>query len=119
MKMHIAQPNTCRPNGEAARPALNIRKADQSVELQFAVPGFRKDDLTVRVDGEDLVILGQPQPEDINGFVRREFRPFPFEKRFRLGERVAQDQILARVEDGILHITIGLTQPLHREIAVA
>lgn len=119
MKMMTTYPANCRQTASAIRPAMNIRKEDQAIELQFAVPGFRRDDLTINVEDGHLVITGTPRAEEVNGFVRREFRPAAFEKRFQLSERVNQDQIQARVEDGILHVTIGLVQPLRREIAVA
>lgn len=98
---------------------MNIREENQNIELQFVVPGFRREDLTIQVDDQHLVITGQPRQEEINGYVRREFRPAPFEKRFKLTDRVNQDTIQAKVEDGILHVTIGLIEPIRREIAVA
>lgn len=98
---------------------MNIREEDQAVELQFVIPGFKREDITIKVEDQHLVIAAEPKKEEINGYVRREFRPAAFEKRFKLSERVAQDAIQAKVEDGILHVTIGLIEPVRREIAVA
>jgi len=119
MKMMTFNPANCRPVSQTNRPAMNIRKEDQAIELQFTVPGFRREDLNIRVEDNHLVITGTPPAEEVNGFVRREFRPLAFEKKFKLGDRVATDAIQAKVEDGILHVTIGLTEPIRREIAVA
>lgn len=119
MKMHAYHPAQCRPAATSVRPAMNIREEDQTIELQFVVPGFKREDLTIRIEDQHLVITGTPKKEEINGFVRREFRPAAFEKRFKLSDRVAQDAIQAKVEDGILHVTIGLIEPIRREIAVA
>lgn len=117
--MHSYHPAQCRPAATSVRPAMNIREENQTIELQFVVPGFKREDLTIRVEDQHLVITGEPKQEEVNGFVRREFRPAAFEKRFKLSERVAQDAIQAKVEDGILHVTIGLIEPVRREIAVA
>ncbi len=117
--MNHHHPAQCRPVAATVRPAMNIREENQNIELQFVIPGFRREDLTIKVEDQHLIITGQPRKEEINGYVRREFRPAPFEKRFKLTDRVAQDAINAKVEDGILHVTIGLTEPIRREIAVA
>lgn len=119
MKMTSYPPAQCRPAAASVRPAMNVREENQTIELQFVIPGFRRDDITIQVEDQHLIIKGEPGKEEINGYVRREFRPAAFEKRFKLSDRVAQDAIEARVEDGILFVTVGLIEPVRREIAVA
>lgn len=80
MKMMTFNPANCRPVSQTNRPAMNIRKEDQAIELQFTVPGFRREDLNIRVEDNHLVITGTPPAEEVNGFVRREFRPWPLKK---------------------------------------
>jgi HSP20 family protein len=115
------QLSSCRPtHGRTARPAMNVLQAEDRIELQFAVPGFRKEQLGIRVEEGLLHVEGKADGETRSpGLVRREFGPIPFHKSFRLSERVDASAIQARVEDGVLTVTIGLKQPLRREIAVA
>lgn len=120
--MYSMQKATCQPATarQSPRPAMNIRQDENQLEIQFAVPGFRKDELTIRVEEQVLIVEGKPaNAPEVNGFVRREFRAAAFEHRIRLHDRIDGEAILARVEDGILHVTLGLKQPLRRDIAVA
>ncbi len=120
--MNNMQTSQCRPAvaRHTNRPAMNIRQDDQHLELQFAVPGFRKEELTIRVEDQVLIVEGKPAAADgTKQFVRREFRPLAFEQRLRLSDRIDADNIQANAEDGILHVTLGLKQPLRHDIAVA
>lgn len=119
--MYQQSVSPCRPTRAAtSRPAMNVLQGEDAITLQFAVPGFRKDQLGIRVEEGLLHVEGKPSGESApEGLIRREFGPVPFSKSFRLSERVDASAIQARVEDGILSVTIGLRQPRRREIAVA
>jgi HSP20 family molecular chaperone IbpA len=120
--MNNMQASQCRPAvaRQTNRPAMNIRQDDQHLELQFAVPGFRKEELTIRVEDQILIVEGKPAATDgTKPFVHREFRPLAFEQKLRLSERIEADTIQANAEDGVLRVTLGLKQPLRHEIAVA
>jgi HSP20 family protein len=111
----------CRPAVAAqTRPAMNILQGEDAITLQFAVPGFRKEQLGIRVEEGLLYVEGKPSTDPKpDGLIRCEFGPAAFTKSFRLSERVDATAIQARVEDGVLSVTLGLRQPLRREIAVA
>jgi len=102
------------------RPAMNIVREDEGIRLQLAVPGFRKEDLQLRVEEGHLVVEGKPETSiPTAGVLRREFAPAPFIRRFRLDERIEADTVEARVEHGILEIGLRFRQPVRHEIAVA
>lgn len=101
------------------RPAMNIVREETGIRLQFAVPGFRKEDLQLRVEEGHLVVEGKPETAPTGEIVRREFAPAPFVRRFRLDERIEAGTVEARVEHGILEIGLRFRQPVRHEIAVA
>lgn len=106
--------------GHSGRPAINILHGDNELRIQMAVPGYKKDQIIVRVEDQTLHIEGNaPTQTDAGAFARREFSIKPFKQSLQLGDRVDPTAIQARVEDGLLTITLGLLQPLRREIAVA
>ncbi len=113
-RIHSAQ------ESRAERPAMNIVREDKGIRLQFAVPGFRKEDLLLRVEEGHLIVEGKPADAAPAGeVVRREFSPAPFVRRFRLDERIEAGTVEARVEHGVLEIGLRFRQPVRHEIAVA
>lgn len=118
----LLTPHTCTRTayGHSGHPAINILQGANELLIQLAVPGYKKDQITVRVEDQTLHIEGNaPTQTDAGAFVRREFSIKPFKQSLKLGDRVDPSVIQARVEDGLLTITLGLHQPLRREIAVA
>ena len=118
MMMYRLAPHTNR-TAAAPRPAVNIRRENERIELQFVVPGLRREDLHIRIEDDHLVVTGTPDHQPTADFVRREFQPTAFEQRYKLGQKVDQSHIDAKVENGILTVTLGLVEPIRREIAVA
>lgn len=72
------------------------------VEIQFAVAGFKRDDIKVSVSGRNLYVEGDNQKrEDINSKFRCSFaRVIPVK------ESLDIDSIDVKLEDGILSISI-------------
>ena len=44
------------PSRAVARPAYDVREDDGQAVLQVALPGVRKEDLTITVEGQALVV---------------------------------------------------------------
>lgn len=103
----------------AARPMMNIQKTGEHLLLQFAVPGYRKEDLSIQVVEQELIVEGKASRREATGFVRREFAPANFRQSYRLGARIDREAIHAVVEDGVLTVTLGLVQPRRHEVAIA
>ncbi len=91
-------------------PAVNIRESDDSFFIEVAAPGMEKENFTVNLEGDQLVISSE-RKEEINenpgNYSRREFSYQSFQRTFRISEgSVNGDNIGARYTDGILEITL-------------
>lgn len=91
-----------------AIPPVNSIESDAAFIIQLSAPGFKKDDFKLEVDNDTLIISANAaEAEEVEGkFTRREFRPIPFKRTFKLPQTVNQDSINAVYEGGILNITL-------------
>lgn len=91
-------------------PSVNVQETADNYEVALAVPGMNKSDFTVTLDGNLLTIssLKERKEENDSGkYIRREFSYQSFQRSFELPKDVVDDQnINARYEHGILHLTI-------------
>ena len=101
-----------RPTQRAGFPPARIETSDEGARLIALVPGVPADALDVSVEG-DLVKLEarRPAPEAAEGesALRRE-RPFgEFQRSFRLPFEVDAEHVVARLENGVLELTLPRT----------
>jgi HSP20 family protein len=90
-------------------PAVNINETSKHFNLEFAAPGFTKDDFKVSVDGNVLTISAEKKEEKSEKnkkFTRKEFSFNSFTRSFRLPELVIADKIDAKYTNGILNLSI-------------
>ena len=103
------------PSTTPSYPPHNvIRFNDNEYSLQFAVAGFKKEDIDITVDKGALIITGQaaePQFEDGAGYVHKGIAGRKFKRSFTLPEYFEVDW--AGLEDGIL--SIGLVRNIPEE----
>ena len=96
----------------ASLPAVNVRETNDDFHIEVAAPGMKRDDFKVELDNNVLTISSQREEtrEDNNQngtYSRREFSYQSFQRSFSLPEsKVEGDKIVARYENGILHIAI-------------
>lgn len=121
MMNRMCMPMTRREfTAQTMRPAINISKDEQQICVQMALPGYRKEDLEIRIEQDTLHVEAKARTEEnMEQYIRREFGFRPFEKTFRLGENIDREAIHAEVTDGVLTIRIATLQPVKREIAIA
>ena len=89
-----------------------IDKGD-SYCLQADLPGFKKEDIHVDVDGNRLTISAERNYEDKEeqeGYIRRERSYGSYCRTFDISEIVA-DEITADYTDGVLTLNLPKTQP--------
>ncbi len=105
--------NRSNQNNGDALPAVNIRETATSYELEVAAPGMSKEDFKVELDKDTLIISAQKasESEDTEGtYTRREFNYQSMKRSFSLPQRMVEgDKIVAKYNDGILHITVPKT----------
>ena len=106
-------------------PAVNITEDKDAYQVSLAVPGMRKDDFKIDVDGNMLTISSEKEEtkeEKDKKFTRKEYSYSSFSRSFTLPEEVNQEKIDARYEDGVLKISLPRKEqakkPAAKHIAV-
>jgi HSP20 family protein len=90
-------------------PAVNIIESKNDFKLSFAVPGMKKDDFHIDVDGNMLTISSEKEEskeETDSKYTRKEFNYSSFTRSFSLPEDVSKDNIQATYTDGVLHLLL-------------
>lgn len=85
-------------------PPYNISKIDENLyKLDMAVTGFAKDEITVQVESDELVIVGKRAPSDNEPeYLHRGLALRDFERKFTLVEHMKVKS--AEIQNGILSV---------------
>jgi len=93
-------------------PAINVIETEKEYEVELAAPGLSKEDFRVHVDSDNnLHIEMEKKSENKEGhkhgrFLRREFSYEKFQQTLLLPDDVDAEKIEAKVEKGILQVTL-------------
>jgi molecular chaperone IbpA len=92
-------------------PPYNVIKHDEnSFEIEVAVAGFDREDITVEVDQNQLVIKGQrTKDDDASKYVYRGLAARDFERSFTLAEHIIVGD--AELTNGILRVKLTREVP--------
>ena len=105
-------------------PAVNICETNDNYELEFNVPGRKKEDFKITVDKNILTVSfekTEEQKEEKKQFIKREFITQSFKRSFTLDEKIDAEKIDAKYESGILMLTLPKKEELKvvpKEISV-
>lgn len=97
---------------QAVMPAVNVKETDTAFMLEVAVPGMKKDDFNIELDGNTLTISSESKIEkeetsEDEKYTRKEFSYSSFRRAFTLPEdELDTENISAGYEDGILKVTL-------------
>ncbi|KAK9806755.1 hypothetical protein WJX72_001595 [[Myrmecia] bisecta] len=99
---------------DVSRLAMNvdIREDDKNYYITADMPGLRKEDIKIRIDGNNvLTITGERREErderDDQGNVQRVTRVVgSYMRQFQLPDDIDPDSIQARVENGVLRLVV-------------
>ena len=105
---------------KATCPAINVIETPEAYELELAAPGMTKEDFQVHLDEEgDLVIKMEKKADEKEQhkghFLRREFSYTKFQQTMLLPEDADRESITAKVENGVLSVTIGKIRKVEPE----
>ena len=101
----------------ASRPAVNMRKSEELVELFLALPGIKKDAIDLNVE-DGILLITTHEVEDSENYIRRGFDYSGMEWKFQLPAKTQLDDIEAGMDNGVL--TVKLPQNIiKKEIQVA
>lgn len=95
-------------------PAMNVYREGQDLVAELAVPGVRKEDVEVRLEGETLTLSGHTETRSEvreEDMLRREMFAGRFSRSMRLPGNVSPEQIRAECKDGILRVRMPLREP--------
>jgi len=111
---------------QGSYPKCNVLNFDDRVEIEAAIPGLTKEDVSVEVvDGVLTIKAESNQRADVEDsqYVKREVKRSAFARSFRLGDNLVENNITGAFENGILTITLPKvlptdTQPEVRKIEI-
>lgn len=96
-----------KPERRSILPACGIYGDESSMVLRVEMPGVHKDDIDIRIDGDQLSITGRVSEEASNGtWLLRERRRGDFERSFTIDNTIDRDHIDAVYERGIMTLTL-------------
>jgi len=105
-------------------PAVNVAETKEGFQVEFAVPGFNKDEFKINVEKDLLTVSGEHKAEDLEEskkYSRKEFSYSSFKRSFTLPETVDVNKIEANYKDGVLSLLVGKKEeekPVIKEIAI-
>jgi len=87
-------------------PATNIKKGDTLYEMEVRIPGFKKSEISVSLNGGVLSISAEKSKTNFpaNEYVLQEFDTDLVERKFKLSEDISKEKIDAVYENGILKL---------------
>ena len=106
-------------------PAVNITEHKNEYRVSLAVPGLKKDDFNIAVEGNMLTISSEKEEnkeEKDERFTRKEYNYSSFSRSFTLPEQINREKIEAKYEDGVLKLSLPskaqAKMPSAKQIAV-
>ncbi|MBQ7423072.1 MAG: Hsp20/alpha crystallin family protein [Prevotella sp.] len=111
------------PKANATAPAINVIESDKDYTVELAAPGLKKEDFNVNINDEGNLVIKMEQKKEEKQedkkahYLRREFSYSKYEQTLLLPEDVEKDQISAKVENGVLTISLPKTAAAQKKPA--
>lgn len=104
-------PQRTRENGVASVPMrVEVREENGAYKVRADLPGVKKEDIGVTIDGDVVSIKAEVRREATEGEKERvlytERHHGRFERSFRLADEIAEDRAEAKYVDGVLELTL-------------
>ena len=96
-------------------PPVNIAESEKTYHLEVAAPGMEKTDFSIKLEGNQLIVIGAKKEEAQNDLVksiRKEFSNKAFKRSFTLDEKIDFENIAAKYENGILKVDLPKKEDL-------
>ena len=90
-------------------PSVNITENKDEYNVSLAVPGMKRDDFKIDVNGNMLTIScekDETKEEKDKRYTRKEYSYSSFSRSFTLPDEVNTEKIDARYEDGLLKLSL-------------
>ena len=90
-------------------PAVNITENKDEFMVSLAIPGMKKEDFNIDIEGNMLTISSEKEEskeEKEDKYTRKEFNYSSFSRSFSLPDEVNMEKIDARYVDGVLKLSL-------------
>ncbi len=89
----------------------DVRETENGYEVDIDLPGFKKDEITAKLDNGYLTIsaskgLDKDKKDKDGHYIRRERYAGSMSRSFFIGEGITENDVKAKYEDGILRLSI-------------
>ena len=92
-------------------PALDVAESDAGYNVSLDLPGVAKEDVKIAIDGRHISVSAKSQREetqrDGERLIYRERAAASFERSFALPEEIDEDASLAKLDNGVLSLTLA------------
>ena len=116
------QRTTAEPNlqTEYVAPEVNIFETEDGYVVEAEMPGINKEGLEITVEGDELIIVGHRNREQVNGQpLFRERRLTDYRRSFELDPAIDTAKISAKIDQGIVTVTLPKSEKVKpRKITV-
>jgi HSP20 family protein len=94
-------------------PAADVYETEDGYVLEVELPGLARDEVTIEVQGADLVVRGERQMAEARSgaFHRLERRYGPFARSFRFPDPIDSERVSAELRDGLLRVEAARARP--------
>lgn len=109
------------PRMNVTAPAINVKENEKEYEIELAAPGTKKEDYKVSLDKDGNLCIKLEHKDDKKDenkkehYLRREFSYSNYEQALMLPDDVDRNSINAKVDNGVLHITLPRTHQAEKE----
>ena len=109
------------PRLNVTAPAINVKENNKEYDLELAAPGATKEDFKVNLDNDGNLVIKMEHKDDKKDenkkehYLRREFSYSNYEQALTLPDDVEKDKIEAKVENGVLHVTLPRAAKAEKE----
>ena len=93
-------------------PSVNVKETEKAYIVELAAPGVKKEYCRVHVDEDHNLCVAienkyeHKEEDNHSHYLRREFSYTNYEQKYSLPDDVNEEEINAKVEDGILTIEL-------------
>ncbi|MGD9136353.1 MAG: Hsp20/alpha crystallin family protein [Desulfobacterales bacterium] len=107
-KQEVASPAEQTTPGLVFTPAVDIFETEAEITLLADMPGVKADDLTIDLRDNTLTLSADITPVDNSSEeeLLTEYETGRYYRQFTLGEMVSQENIDAKLNEGVLRLTL-------------
>lgn len=106
-------------NRDAHYPSTDIITKDNNLIIDIAIPGFERDNIDIEIIGNELIISGENLEEiEDKEYHQKQINRKQFERIIVLRKEYASGDVSAKLENGILSVTIKPKEEKRKSIFI-